>query len=380
MNRLIPLVLVLFALSIASPTRAEINISGFATLAGGLTFDDDESLQGYDDAFSFDANSLIALQASSDIGNGWGVTTQLMTRGSNDWEVDAEWAYVSYDVNDNWRLLLGRQRTPFYLYSDFLDVSYAYHWITPPTGVYNLPFDSVNGIGSIYNFTLADFDSSLHILYGRTGQDLEAGGTSSPSNLEDLFNIAWTLNRDWLTIRLSYAAATLDVQLDSIVPLQQGWAQAGFAHIGDRLAISDESPTFLGLGVILDFDDFIIITEYTEVEVGESIFPDQDSYYVSFGKRFDDMLVHLTYGQDEDKAKDLLRGVPVGVDPGLDFLIANTIGAIASNEQESNYLTLGMRWDVSDSVAFKVEYTNFEDDLITGNEASLLQIAITTVF
>jgi methyl-accepting chemotaxis protein len=29
-----------------------------------------------------------------------------------------------------------RRRAPFYMYSDFLDVSYAYHWIKAPSGVY----------------------------------------------------------------------------------------------------------------------------------------------------------------------------------------------------------------------------------------------------
>lgn len=358
---------------------AEVNLSGFATLAGGLTLDDDESIEGYDDSFDFKPNSLLAIQASSDLGNGWGVTAQLLARGNEEWDINAEWAFISYDATDSWRLLFGRQRAPFYLYSDFLDVSYAYHWIKPPTGVYNLPFDTIDGIGSIYNSTLGDFDSTLHFSYGRNQDKFSTGGEEVTPDFSNFMSIAWTLNWEWLTLRLSYAQTDLSIPVEALQPLLGGWNGAGFTSVADSIEIKDDNANFAGIGVIIDYEDYLIVSEYTELDPGDNTYPQTDSFYVSFGKRFDNTLVHLTYGIDEGKGDlGLLNGVPAGVDPGLDFLIASTTGVMSGNNEDSSYISIGLRWEVSDSVAFKTEYTSFDNDL--GSDASLVQFALTTVF
>lgn len=362
-------------------SAAEIDFSGFATIAGGSTFDDEESLQGYDDKFSFANGSLIALQASSDLGDGWGVTTQLVARGSEAWDLTAEWAYISYDASDNWRMLFGRQRAPFYMYSDFLDVSYAYHWIRPPTGVYSLPFDVFDGVGSIYTSSMGEFDSTIQLAYGRNTDTAILLGEERDMDFSDFFSGSWTLNRDWLTLRASYARADLIIPFEETDALMAGWRTTPFAGIADDLEILDDSGDFSSVGFIVDYESILIIGEYTKVNPGDNFFPEQDSYYVTFGKRFNSVLLHVTFGADENVGDyTILDPVPAGVDAGLDFLLANTTGLIASAEEDSSYVTLGLRWDVADSVAFKVEITDFENDLGPGTEATLLQFALTTVF
>jgi len=382
MNFLKPLLLFFFIFGSSQVIASDIHFSGFATLAGGLTLDDDESLEGYDDSLGFDSGSLIALQVSKDLGNDWGVTTQFVARGNDAWDLKAEWAYLSYDASDEWRLLFGRQRAPFYLYSDFLDVSYAYHWIKPPGGVYSLPFDVFDGIGSIYTSTLGDFDSTLHAVIGRNSESATFFGIARDSDFSNFFSISWTLNKDWLTLRASYARANLVVPFDELNPLYDGWRSTGaFSNVADGLELDDDEGIFSSLGFIVDYEDYLIVGEMTQVDPGDNLFPEQDSYYLSFGKRFDTVLVHITIGADEDVANfALLNNVPQGVDPGLDFLLASTNGLLLSTEDDSSYYTLGLRWEVTDSVAFKAEYTSYEDKLISSDDASLLQFALTTVF
>jgi len=371
-------ILFVLFLSPLAVDSAEIRFSGFATIAGGITFDDDQSLEGYDDNFSFNPKSKFALQAVTDLGDGWGITAQLLARGSETWNIDAEWAFLSYDASDNWRLIIGRQRVPFYMYSDFLDVGYAYHWIEPPNGVYSLPFDLVDGVGSIYNSSLGSFDSTLHLTYGRNQDEVNLVGADREPDFWNLFSAAWTLNRDWLTLRASYAQTELTVPIDDFDPLVGGWRAAGFPQVADDILIVDDFGYFAGVGIIIDYEDYLVVAEYTEVHPGDSVFPVQDSYYLSFGKRFDTLLVHLTYGADEDISKSILGGVPSGVDPGLDFLIASTAGLFASQGEDSTFFTLGARWEVSDSVAFKAEFTKYDDAL--ASDASLMQFALSTVF
>ena len=351
-------------------------------LLAGFTLDDDESLEGYDDNFSFDTGSLVALQVSKDLGDGWGVTTQFVARGQDEWDLNAEWAYISYDASDEWRLLFGRQRGPFYMYSDFLDVSYAYHWIKPPSGVYSLPFDVFDGIGSIYTSTLGEFDTTFHVVYGRNSDTTILFGESRDTDFSDFFSASWTINRDWLTFRASYARAELLIPIDELTPLFDGWRATGtFASIGDSLELKEDDGVFVSLGFTIDYEDYLVVGEFTNVDPGDNLFPEQDSYYISFGKRFNSTLVHITFGADEDVANfGMLSNVPVGVDPGLDFLLGSTNGLLLSTEADSSFVTLGLRWEVNDSIAFKLEYTDFDDDHILGTEASLLQLALTTVF
>lgn len=70
------------------------------------------------------------------MGNGLTATTQVLAEGSNDFQMEVEWAYVSYSITPSLIVQTGRLRTPFYLYSSALDVGYTYHWISPPAPVY----------------------------------------------------------------------------------------------------------------------------------------------------------------------------------------------------------------------------------------------------
>ncbi|MCW8877693.1 MAG: porin [Kangiellaceae bacterium] len=359
----------------------EINFSGFATIAGGLTTDDNETLQGYDSDLSVSNNSLIALQASTDLGEGWGITTQLISKGSEDWNLATEWAFVSYDTSNDWRFLFGRQRAPFYVYSDYLDVSYAYHWINPPGGVYSLPFDTVDGIGVIKNSTLGSFDSTIHFTTGRNQGDFEVQGLPSEADFGDFYSFAWTLNKDWFTVRLSYASSTFSVFADALTPLTDGWRAANFPQVADSLEVVDDSGDFKGIGIIIDYNNFLFVTEFTQVDPGDSFFPPNDSYYLSFGYRTNNGMFHLTTGVDDNEPNfAMLNGIPSGVDPGLDFLIASTQGLLQSNLEDTSFYTLGYKWDLDAPISLKFEYTTFEDDVFSTNEASLLQFAIVTVF
>ncbi len=369
-------------------SAGDIHFSGFATLSGGILFDDSRkdgkktTYEGYDDQLGFNSKSLMGLQASSDLDNGWGVTTQFIARSAESWDLSTEWAFLSYDATDNWRLLFGRQRAPLYMYSAFLDVSYAYHWITPPSGVYSLPFDVIDGVGSIYESTIGDIDSTVHVTFGRNRDPAILINEERTTDFSDFLSASWTLHYDWLTFRASYARTNLSIELAEFTPLFEGFRTAQFPDVADRLEMKDDFADFAGIGFTVDYDDYLLVSEYTKIHTGDNFFPEQDSYYISFGKRFDLILLHLTYGADENKANfSILDNVPVGVNPGLDGLLAGAKTALSAVQEDSTFYTLGLRWEVNDSIAWKVEYTKFtDDDKVDGLDASLFQTALTTVF
>lgn len=368
-------------------TAGEVNFSGFATFAGGMTLDDGDTFEDYDDQFSFNANSLIAVQASSDLGNGWGVTTQLLAKGIDDWDLNAEWAFVSYDANENWRMIFGRQKVPLYLYSDYQDVSYAYHFISPPSGVYGAPWDVVDGVGSIYSFSTGEFDSTLHITFGRNQDEIKQLPDATDVNFKDNLTVAYTVNRDWLTLRASVSLTDATIGLPFVDPLVEAWRSfdAPLNQLGDDLEIRDDRFFFTGLGARIDYEDYLFVAEYSKTDLGDNFSADYQSYYLSLAKRFDNFLVHFTYNnieQDADSMPDYAPFPGQCVDPAsYECLWANTLGFLQAVAIDTDTYTVGIRWDINDSVAFKAEYSDTKDTSpFEESDAELVQFALTTVF
>ena len=373
-------VISLFGILAISPVQAEVALNGFANIVAGTTTSSDESLYGFSDKIDFKNGSLFALQATSDLGEGLGVTAQIISRGENEWDPEFEWAYVSYDATDELRFLVGRQRVPFYMYSDFIDVSYAYPWITPPEGVYSVPFDSFDGIGALYSSSLGEFDTTLQFIYGGNSDDLAALG-DAPADFKDLMGLSLTLNRDWLTLRAGYIQTNMNIYLGDPQdnPLYTGWNSVGYPAVANNFVIEDDTGDFIELGFQVDYENIIVTGEYTSLTLDNTPIADADSYYIMAGYRFDSILVHVTYGVDEDSKDSFTSGIPADSLP-VAGLIAATNVFTESLTEESSYYTMGLRWDFHDSSALKFEYTSYSDDLNSNADAGLFRTAIVTVF
>ena len=364
---------------LAGSVQAEVNLNGFASVVAGKTSSSD-TLWGYDDKVDFKQGSLFGLQATSDLGEGLSATAQVLARGEDNWDAEFEWAYIAYDFNDEFRILAGRQRAPFYMYSDFLDVSYAYPWITPPAGVYALPFDTFDGVSGVYSFMLGDFDSSAQVIYGSNTDDAVIFGQNVESKFEDIFGGSLTLNRDWLTLRAGYFTSDTTLPADALTSLAQGWQNTPYDAIVSDIYVVEDKSSFVEFGFQVDYNNFLLIGEYTQLETENSPLADEKSMYLTAGYRFDDILVHFTYGYDEADIKNLVEGIPVGVDAGIDTLLASTKGLTDFQDEDATYYTLGMRWDFHESASFKVEYTDFSDDALNDSDAGLIRTALVTVF
>jgi len=314
--------LVLTSAIITGNVQAEVTFNGFASIVGGVTTSSSEQLYGYNDSFDFSEGSLVALQASSDLGEGLSVTAQILARGADDWDTGFEWAYIAYDASDNLRILAGRQRVPFYMFSDFLDVSYAYPWITPPQGVYSVAFDTFDGLGAIYSSSVGSFDTSLHVIYGGNTSEFDIGDETVKPDFNDLAGVAITLTRDWLTLRAGYVQTEMNIDVQASKPLIQGWQGAGFPDVAADIEVSKDTGSFLELGFQIDYENILVIGEYTELNLDGTTLPNQDSFYVLAGYRFDNILAHVTYGVDDDSRGRITAGVPV-VAPLMALLIHN---------------------------------------------------------
>jgi len=379
------LISIALASALASASvSAEIELSGFVSIVGGVTTSSDEELYDYNDNIDFAQGSLFALQASSDLGNGLGVTVQLAAEGANEWDPDFKWAYVSYDASDSLRILAGRQRVPFFMYSDFLDVSYAYGWVAPPKDLYDgAVFDTFDGLGAVYTTNFGDVDATFHGVYGRNLDPLKLDDVVQPAatQFNDLTGLSATLTYDWLTLRAAYFTTDMTINLKAFDDLAAAWQAAGQADISQNIAVEEDQAIFTELGFQVNLDQVIVVGEYINIQLDGTSFADEDAYYVMAGYQFDKFLVHATYGANEETPQDgFTSAVPFGIDPGLDALKGITEGVVASQVSETNYVTVGVRYDFHESAALKVEYTDYSNDLDSTLDAGLFRVALVTVF
>ena len=355
-----------------------VRLSGFGSIVGGQTLSDedlpgggqsvyqvDPTLTGlpdaaYGDTKSFRPDSNFALQIDSDLGEGLSITAQLTARGGNNFEIDAEWLYASYALTPQFTATFGRQRLPLYMYSNYLNLGYAYHWIRPPVEVYGEGVSTYEGLSGLYKGFVGDWDYEL---MAYTGADHNETAVIGDLSLDLKLGLIATFSNDWLKLRAS---------------IHDGEAWVNGAPIADE--DNPQDLVFYSLGFSVDRRSYFVMSEITVLEFSKygqigfaPLYPTFDlreSWMISMGMRFNELTPHITFsGRDAT-----FTGHSV---PFLDDLV-----------QGSKTVNVGLRYDFHDQAVFKVDYTSAKDKsdktLIALNgktlQADVIAIGIDFVF
>lgn len=353
-------------LSVAPIHASEITFNGMASFVMGQTLDEDEgTMYGYDDKMGFQENSLFAFQVQADLDEKLSATAQVMAKGREDYQTKFAWAYLKYDINAEWSVKIGRSRAPFYMYSDFLDVGYAYHWITPPDSVYSATsgFDAADGINLNYKTSWGNWFSNATFLLARSDTELNGNGEVTTALVADLISLAWSLNYDWFTVRANYSQADLSLNSAGSDQILAGLAQAGTPQVLlDDFEVQKDPVTFSGIGISADLASFLIVSEISKTELKGSFSTETtEGWYFTGGYRFGDFMAYATYEEStNENSQDpftpiitYLQGIPgteqlVG---GLSLFQANFPDTI-----DTTTYSLGLRYNFHSSASFKVEY------------------------
>lgn len=363
----------LFAMSQAS---AEVQINGFASVVTGIDLEDDGNPTN--DYGSRTADNLqeskVALQWSADLDDGMRFVGQTMARGdaSSGFVLTYDWAYFDFNVGDAGKLKVGRLRIPFYKYSDYLDVGYAYHWITPPESMYSLAFSNMDGIGYQQNFNTGSMDHSVNAVLGRYQGSLQLGGIDSPGNLENLITINYSASIGSHEFYAAYAQA--DVYIESAAAT----ALSALATDPNDVLFNGDLGTFFGVGYKGSYGDLGVFAEYSQVAVKDSVLQDSVGAYAGISYNLGDYIYHVTYEMETDEGKDYTN-------PTLNAA-AKALGN-RSSDGDSNTITFGARKDIGASTALKFEVSSYTEDRIqtagapsSEEKALLLKVAIDTMF
>lgn len=374
----------LLGLTVQVTHAADITFRGFASIIGGSTLSSDDTLYGYDDTLNFRHDSLMALQMDAKLDHKLKATMQIIGRGANSYDPVIEWAYLTYDISDQLQLSAGRIRIPFYRYSDFIDVGYAYNWLSVPQTVYGFEFPGYDGLSFVYTNQFGSWDSTLQLVYGQF--EGETGGYEA--NMESLTGFNWTVTRDWLTLRAGYMRSKASILLPEVELLADSIQYFGaldgqdLSALADDLRVEGDLGDFYGLALGIDRNNVLFDVEYIQYKVDDSLLAETEAYFVAVGYRFGKWIPLLTYSKSKsDPPTQLIDRIPadaVDLPIGGPTLVQVVAGAVAATEAETTLIDLTLRYDFHHSAAFKVAFTEAED--IGGEKNRLLRFGIDLVF
>lgn len=370
--------LVAIALAAVSQAQADVRINGFANLTGGIASSGD-SLFGYEDSVSFDSQSLFAVQVSGDINDKMTATGQIVARGNDNYSANFDWAYISYQATDNLSVSAGRLRLPLFNYSASLDVGYSYHWVAPPSSIYDVPFNNIDGVRFDYAGYSGDLEYTFQLITGRIKNDFTLAGAEAGLDISEVLVFTGDFTYENWKFRGVYGQGKTSFDIPALEPALGQLGQISMDLAG-TLRADDDSAIFYGASIAYDAFNWFIAAEYTGVEIEQSFYPNDVNYYVTAGIRSGKWTPFLTYeksdANDGPKFLEQVAGFPQPFQlPLTQLLVGIQQGAIG----ESNTVSAGFRYDFDTNVAFKMDVAKQSDD-IGDDEDTLLRFAVNYVF
>jgi len=385
MNKYTVAAMAVFAALFSNASSAEIRFNGFASIVGGVDLDDDVPFREvlYDDDFGFSEESKFALQAVAEISDGFSATAQIMARGQNDFDAEFEWAYISYAINDSNTIRAGRLRIPFYNYSDFLDVGYAYPWLRTPSAMYNLLFSAFDGVSWLNYSLVGDWDITSQAFFGSTKDTFFPRSTPTEGTVDWLgINIQGTMN-EWTLYGAYIHVPEVNIPIiennfarlqgaPALSPAQQGQLAlfSGLTATGELggLSLDGDEGYFVGVGSAYDNGTIRIAAEYSVYDVDDSLLPETVGWYVHGGYRIGAVTPHITYMARD---YDIDNGEVVNNFTGP-ALQGGATAVITSQTQKWSSIILGVRYDFATNAAFKINYITYDIDEDPGNPAGAI--------
>ncbi len=373
---------------------AEVKLNGFASVRG-TSVSSDGGVTPYvnyeEGELSFKTESLFAIQATADLADGLSATVQLYGDGTNDFEVEARWAYISYQLNDTHRLSGGRFANPIFHQSEYEKVGYAHNFSRLPKAVYiGFDFSTIEGIALDSQYNIGDYSLQTKVLYGSWSGDSFSVVTNSfvDFGLDNIFSANATLAGDWWQLFGGVFAAEVDgasIDRTTVFPLAAGGiafasangaTAAQVAEFKQRLSWDKKDAFYWFTGFAVDYNNWLVDFEYVDYSVRDSSDALNKSWMLALGHRFDNVVVTIhTEDYAQEANYDFLNGI---THPVLQATGRGLHNAFAQREFDG--VGLSVRYDFHPSAAFKADYFKGTDTRSTVGDYQLFSFGIDLVF
>jgi len=384
------------------PAAAQADISDRFTFSGFASFIAAKSLEKdepYGDATAKVPHatelrdySKLGLRVSVDLLDNLSFTTQMLADGSNEFEPEFDWIFLSYNITPDLVLHMGKYVTNYFMYSDYADISYAYHWVEAPDAIYGTNLNkTLEGAKLVWNSRMgAGWTSELSLSVGKDEADLgKVGVKGATLEMDRATGISWQVDHEWLSLRASYMRSKTSANLtgtqldiDGILALAASNPMMPFtaAQLGQilndtslRKSLSWQSADaqFIGLGGSLNFEHVFAVAEITYADMQDTIaIGKQTSAYLTVGTYLPkNTSIALTiYEKRNDVNKNIERKLAQGTATAIannpaDAAAIGAASAVIDNvllqtqERKRDGITVSGRWDFHSNASLKAEYT-----------------------
>lgn len=300
-----------------------------------------------------------------------GATLQAVTKYRYDgsYTPDISLAFLNYHISDRVQLRVGRQAPGVLLRSDSRDVGYSYLWARPPVefyGVINLSrFDGADLQWRYFSgqtmYRLQGFLGLSHEkVYGKNGQIFD---------YDDSVVRGLIFERE--TNQLTLRASALELQLNSELPsitqlnaelnsLAQLYSLPHLSHLADDFSVEGKRVHYYSIGAVWETNNWTLQTGATLFDSNFITFPDLNTHFISLGYQAGLWTPYVVYAKAVSDAKTQTTGLGAAVDEALLKPIA------ASSQVDQLSLSVGTRYELSQSTAIKVQYDYVKSEVKEG--------------
>ncbi len=386
-------ILIVLMAAMALPAWAEVTFNGFASIRGGVALDGEDSpllddIGLYNEALSFDKESLFALQASSDLGEGLSATIQMMAEGKSNYDLEARWAYLSYNLTPNSKLMAGRLVNPIFSRSEYQSVGFTHPYARLPKSVY-FPFDFnvLDGLSWNSNYAVGAGDLTVKAALGNWNGTVPLSGVGDfELRFENLMHLS--ANYAWNGFSVFAGGFQTDVKADDLSEQNVG-ATLGLSNFGLNPTQVQEVASVIQLeglaayvfyGFSMDYMNILLDYEYATYEVKDTGDAKNDSYFISAGYRLGDYTVvaHIEdYAHDKDgNVKDAASLT----DAQSKAVATSLLTTLASRQFNGSGVTV--KYDFHPQAVLKVDYFMYENDPNVGvkEDSSGMSVGIDMMF
>lgn len=318
-----------------------LKFNGFGTASAGVVNKDQggEYLRdtytdylGLTEDPNYTLESVLGLQFDYRINDKTSIVTQLVAKGSDYFDVNAEWAYIAYQFNDNLRGRAGHLGMPIFMYSDTIYVGQSYPWVRLPSELYHaIPTTSFSGADLLYRLPVGEsWNFNAQVLTGASNTPQFYTSNALGTNL--------SLSNDSLLIRAGYTQSKLDNP----------------GADGTPLVVDGEKATFLNAGFQFDDGKWFLAGEFGQLKL-DGWLSDWNAGYFSaghyFGKWLPYVLASTTHTFNEGDCTSI---VAPGVGPVCQSAVLKQ-DLLASNYLNQTTYAIGAKYAVSSGLSIKTQ-------------------------
>lgn len=411
------LLLLMFSVSAAmadTDTGTEVaaspfKLSGFATL--GVTHNDNSEAgvifssaqtQPVKQGLSGNLDSVAGLQLDWQLLPTTSVVLQGVARAGEDFEPKLRMGYVRQQLGSDTAVRLGRMRSPLFYDSDVAEIGYAYLMSRAPIPVYVTPNNvtHLDGADVQWRHSVGNTAFLVQGYYGRNSYKhlLYNTGPVQETDVElhDIAGIALSAALPNLTLRASHTTTSgYTMRSPQISQLNAGLAQMSAALSGvaanpmlpaamaqaltaQAQKVSgytnpfDAKPIYTSIGFDSNLDAWRLMGEWMLLDTQGALTGKYAGYHLSVGYGIGAFTPYVSMARQRrtSPALDTSALAATGTNPQLDGAITQLKAALDQSAQfadiSMNSASVGMRWDVRENMAIKVQY----DRLETPNNAS----------